>query len=125
MNKFLLLSFLGIFSLAQSAHSQPKSDNTPSEAQLVLEVINEKITILQKEIPQTEEKLKQSRKEYKKLSAKTPKGYIRMCGDSSSDSLEKRLIEYKADLKSLQNDKKIYESQIKKTKTEQGAAANP
>ena len=125
MNKFLLLSFLGIFLLTKFAHSQPNLDNTPSEAQLVLATLNEKITILRKEISQTEGKLKQSRKEYKNLPAKTSKGCILMCGDSSSDSLESQLSKYKGDLKFLRKEKKIYESQIKKTKTEQGAAANP
>ncbi|MGC3988513.1 MAG: hypothetical protein QM796_02275 [Chthoniobacteraceae bacterium] len=95
---------------SESAYSGPDEKNEVSEARQVLSVVDERMATLRDEIPTIQAKLKQSRKDYKKLLAKTPKGYVLMCGDSISENLERELVEYKADLKSLQKEKDKYKN---------------
>jgi len=125
MNKLLTTIVLIIASIIGGARSQPAKSEVTSETQLMLSVINERITVLNDEIPKIQKRLIQSRKDYKRLLEKVPKGYELICGDSVSSALADQLTKYSEDIKSLQREKNKIEGLAKKTKTEQDAAANP
>jgi chromosome segregation ATPase len=125
MKKYITSLILVSLLVMGAAQAQPSAKDAISETRLMLSIIDERIALLREYIPKIEKKLKKSKEDYRKLLAKVPKGYKLMCGDSVSSSLEDQLGRYKADLKSLKKEKESYEASIKKTETEQGAAANP
>jgi hypothetical protein len=124
MKKHICL-LLAFFLIAGQIYAQADKKNTNLEAQLVVTSIDKRISMLKSEIPELQKKLIQSRKEYQELLNKVPKGYRLMCADTISSSLEDRITRDKADLKSLQKERKRFKDLSKPKKTEQGAAANP